>query len=189
VPGGICKLTGGNACSNSQSDCECPESPKVKCCAFDRLGLPRCLGSGTCSGADGGTGIFKGTDPNCCRKAGDTCATSAECCNLAPCIPDSSGTYRCLGSTPDGGTACVQSQGTCTATGDCCTGLICFIEAGAPSGTCIPPKPTGSDGGILCGLLGQNCNSDVGCCGGLSCMYAPTNTPCAGQGDCTCYNP
>ena len=54
VPGGICRLTGGaNACSNAQSDCTCAVSPKAQCCAYDTLGLPRCLGSGTCS-ADGG---------------------------------------------------------------------------------------------------------------------------------------
>jgi len=188
VPGGICKLPGGNACTNAQSDCDCPVSPKVQCCAFDRLGLPRCLGSGTCS-SDGGTGVYKGSDPSCCRKAGDTCSTSAECCNLAPCVPDSTGTYRCLTSTTDGGPACVRSGNTCTATGDCCAGLICFIEVGAPSGTCVPPRPTGGDGGIICGLLGQNCNSDTPCCNNVPCMYAPTNTPCDGQNDCTCYTP
>ena len=47
VPGGICKLTGGaNACSNAESDCACVVSPKAQCCAYDTLGLPRCLGSG-----------------------------------------------------------------------------------------------------------------------------------------------
>ena len=53
----------------------------------------------------------------------------------------------------------------------------------------MPPRPTGGDGGILCGLFGQNCNSDVGCCNNVPCMYAPTNSPCNGEGDCTCYNP
>jgi hypothetical protein len=188
VPGGICKLPGGNACTNAQSDCECPVSPKVNCCAFDRLGLPRCLGSGSCGG-DGGTGVYKGTDPNCCRKPGDTCSTSAECCNLIPCVPDSTGTFRCLSKPPnDAGVVCVDFGGTCTATGDCCAGNICFLD-GPTSGTCIPPRATGGDGGVLCGLLGQNCNSDVPCCNGMSCMYAPTNSACTGQGNCTCYTP
>ena len=87
VPGGICKLTGGaNACSNAESDCECVVSPKAQCCAYDTLGLPRCLGSGSC--ADGGTtGIFSGTDPKCCRQPGQTCNTAAECCGLSPVRP------------------------------------------------------------------------------------------------------
>src|ERR1022692_4838654 len=160
VPGGICRLTGGaNACSNAQSDCECVVSPKVQCCAYDTLGLPRCLGSGACNG-DGGTGIFKGDDPNCCRQPGQTCNTAAECCHLSPCVPDSTGTLRCLTTTPnDGGIICVSPGGTCTATGDCCTGLVCNIAAGAPSGTCGTP-PSSGDGGA-CGLFGQGCNSAV----------------------------
>jgi len=186
VPGGICRLTGGPACTNAQSDCACPVDPKVQCCAFDRLGLPRCLGTGSC-GADGGTGtgIFNGTDPNCCRKPGDTCATSAECCNLIPCVPDSTGTYRCAGNPPnDAGVVCVPSGGTCSATGDCCVGYVCNIAPGAPSGTCgTPPNPT--DGGT-CAYPGQNCGTTTPCCGGSSCMYAPTNTACSGQNNCTC---
>ena len=186
VPGGICRLTGGPACTNAQSDCACPVDPKVQCCAFDRLGLPRCLGTGSC-GADGGTGtgIFNGTDPNCCRKPGDTCATSAECCNLIPCVPDSTGTYCCAGNPPnDAGVVCVPSGGTCSATGDCCVGYVCNIAPGAPSGTCgTPPNPT--DGGT-CAYPGQNCGTTTPCCGGSSCMYAPTNTACSGQNNCTC---
>ena len=199
VPGGICRLPGGNACTNAQSDCECPVSPKSQCCAFDRLGIPRCLGSGsgqTDGGGSGGTGghggscVYRATDPNCCRQPAETCSTSAECCNLAPCVPDSSGTYRCLSTPPnDAGVVCVDSGNTCTATGDCCTGLVCVIDPGAPSGTCVPPRPTGGDGGALCGLYGQNCNTDVPCCNNVPCMYAPTNSPCELQGDCTCYSP
>jgi len=80
---------------------------------------------------------------------------------------------------------CVNQGGTCTATGDCCAGQICYISPGAPAGTCGPPPATG-DGGI-CALLGQNCSSDTKCCNGQPCMYAPTMTPCAGQPDCSCY--
>jgi hypothetical protein len=83
----------------------------------------------------------------------------------------------------------VKSGGTCTATGDCCTGLVCNISPGAPAGTCAPPPPTGGGDGSLCALYGQNCGSDVPCCNGTQCMYAPTNTACVDQGDCTCYIP
>jgi hypothetical protein len=192
VPGGICRLTGGaNACSNAESDCACAVSPKAQCCAYDTLGLPRCLGSGTCSGADGGTttGIFVGTDPKCCRQPGQTCNTSAECCGLSPCVPDPSGTLRCLTGTPtDGGVVCVAAGGTCTATGDCCTGLVCNISGGG-TGTCgPPPTPPPADAGV-CALYGQACNAATPCCNGIQCTYSPTNTACNGQQGCTCYNP
>jgi hypothetical protein len=96
--------------------------------------------------------------------------------------------FRCLTTPPnDGGVVCVKTGGTCTATGDCCAGLICNMSPGAPSGTCGPPPPTGGDGGVLCAYFGQNCSSDTLCCNDKPCMYAPTNTACAGQGDCTCY--
>ena len=190
VPGGICKLSGNsNACSNAESDCACAVSPKAQCCAYDTLGLPRCLGSGAC-GADGGaTGIFSGTDPNCCRKAGQTCNTAAECCGLAPCVPDSTGTLRCLTTTPnDGGIVCVASGGNCTATGDCCTGLVCNI-AGGGMGTCgPPPTPPPADAGV-CALYGQACNAGTPCCNGVQCTYSPTNAVCNGQQGCTCYDP
>jgi hypothetical protein len=190
VPGGICKLSGNaNACSNAESDCECVVSPKAQCCAYDTLGLPRCLGSGAC-GADGGaTGIFNGSDPNCCRQPGQTCNTAAECCHLSPCVPDSTGTLRCLTTTPnDGGIVCVPSGGTCTATGDCCTGLICNI-AGGGTGTCgPPPTPPPADAGV-CALYGQACKAGVPCCNGVQCTYSPTNAACTGQQGCTCYDP
>jgi len=191
VPGGICKLTGGaNACSNAESDCECVVSPKAQCCAYDTLGLPRCLGSGSCGGADGGTtGIFSGTDPKCCRQPGQTCNTAAECCGLAPCVPDSTGTLRCLTTTAnDGGIVCVSSGGTCTATGDCCTGLVCNV-AGGGTGTCgPPPTPPLADAGA-CALYGQACNAGTPCCNAVQCTYSPTNAACSGQQGCTCYNP
>jgi hypothetical protein len=189
VPGGICRLTGGaNACSNAQSDCECVVSPKVACCAYDTLGLPRCLGSGSC--ADGTTGVFSGVDSNCCRAAGQSCNTSAECCGLAPCVPDSTGALHCLGAKPDGGIACVASGGSCTATGDCCTGLICNVTPGAASGKCgPPPTPPPADAGV-CALYGQACNAATPCCNNVQCTYSPNNSACApGDTGCTCYNP
>jgi hypothetical protein len=189
VPGGICRLTGGaNACSNAESDCECAVSPKANCCAYDTLGLPRCLGSGTCS--DGSTGVFTGSDPKCCRMPGQICNSAAECCGLIPCTPDSTGSLHCLGGggTPDGGIVCVQSGGTCTATGDCCTGLICNITPGAPGGKCGTPPTATPDAGV-CALYGQACNDSTPCCNNVQCTYSPTNSKCAGQTGCTCFNP
>jgi hypothetical protein len=185
VPGGICRLTGGtNACSNAQSDCTCAVSPKAQCCAYDTLGLPRCLGSGTCG--DGGVGIFTGTDPKCCRQSGQTCNTASECCGLTPCVPDSIGTLRCLKTMPnDGGIVCVGSGGGCTATGDCCTGMVCANNG--ETWTCAPPS-TPPDAGV-CALYGQGCNANTPCCNGVQCTYSPTNSACNGQSGCTCFSP
>ncbi len=188
VPGGICGLSGANACGNAQHDCDCPVNPKIQCCGFDTLGLPRCLGFGSCG--DGGTGIWKGSDPACCRKGGETCHTASECCNLAPCVPDSTGTLRCLGTTPgDGGIVCLPAGGKCTATGDCCTGLVCNITPGAGSGSCGTP-PGATDGGTpTCALYGQGCNGTVGCCNNIPCVYSVDGTACNGRTGCTCYDP
>jgi hypothetical protein len=185
VPGGICRLTGGtNACSNAQSDCTCAVSPKAQCCAYDTLGLPRCLGSGTCG--DGGVGVFTGTDPKCCRQSGQTCNTASECCGLTPCVPDATGTLRCLTTMPnDGGIVCVGSGGGCTATGDCCTGMVCANNG--ETWTCAPPS-TPPDAGV-CALYGQGCNANTPCCNGVQCTYSPTNSACNGQSGCTCFSP
>jgi hypothetical protein len=103
-------------------------------------------------------------------------------------VPDSTGTLRCLGGGPnDAGIVCVAAGGTCTATGDCCTGLVCNVAPGAPSGTCGTPPPA-SDGGV-CALYGQACNANVPCCNGAQCTYSPTNSACNGQTGCTCYTP
>jgi hypothetical protein len=202
VPGGICKLKNGtNACSNAQSDCTCAVSPKVACCAFDTLGLPRCLGSGPCS--DGSTGVYNGTDPKCCRAGGQTCNTASECCGLAPCVPDATGTLRCYtNNTPDGGTntpdggttgggdggiICVPNGVGCTATGDCCTGMTCNFD-GETWSCGPPPTPPPADAG-LCALYGQGCNANTPCCNGVQCTYSPTGNPCAGQTGCTCFTP
>ena len=194
VPGGICRLTGGaNACSNAQSDCECVLNPKAQCCAYDTLGLPRCLGSGSCG--DGSTGVFAGQDPKCCRQAGQTCNTSAECCGLTPCVPDATGVLHCLAPKPDGGISCVATGGSCTATGDCCTGMVCNVTPGAGHGTCGQPPTSGmggAGGGMdagVCALYGQACNAATPCCNNVQCTYSPTNSACAGQTGCTCYNP
>ena len=110
-------------------------------------------------------------------------------------MPDATGVRRCLSTPPnDAGVVCVSPGGACTATGDCCTGMVCNITPGAPSGTCDtpPPPPTNGDAGTpppYCALYGQACGGDIQCCTGL-CTYSPTNTTCAaGQQGCTCYNP
>jgi hypothetical protein len=104
-------------------------------------------------------------------------------------VPDSSGTLRCLGGTPtDGGIVCVAAGGACTATGDCCTGSVCNIAPGAPSGTCGNPPPKPTDGGV-CALYGQACNTATPCCNGVQCTYSPDGSACNGRTGCTCFAP
>jgi hypothetical protein len=91
-----------------------------------------------------------------------------------------------LTTTPnDGGIICVPPNGTCTATGDCCTGLVCNVAPGGV-GTCGPPPST--DAGV-CALYGQGCSAGIPCCGGIQCTYSPTGAVCNGQTGCTCYTP
>jgi hypothetical protein len=166
--GDVCGLS-----ANARHDCCDCAPPKIDCCKPDSSGVPRCYGTpsmGNCpNGYTGATG--------CCIATGDICAFDNECCNGAPCLPDGTGVLRC-------GTTCVMLNGTCTATADCCTGLICNVPPGSPSGTCEnPPTPDagpGSDAGT-CAEVGQTCGDAVGgitCCGLLSCTCPPIDAPC-----------
>ena len=141
--------------------------------------------------ADGGTtGIFSGTDPKCCRQPGQTCNTAAECCGLSPCVPDSTGTLRCLTTTPnDGGIVCVRQRRGCTATGDCCTGLRLQRRrrrdrdlrpaVHAAVRRCRRLRP------LRPGVQRRTPPAATAC-------SAPTRRPtaaCTGQQGCTCYTP
>jgi hypothetical protein len=86
----------------------------------------------------------------------------------------------------DGGIVCVPGGGGCTATGDCCTGLVCANNG--ETWTCGPPSTQPTDAGV-CGLYGQACNANTPCCNGVQCTYSPTNSACNGQTGCTCYTP
>jgi hypothetical protein len=159
------------ACSGSsaRNNC-CAGTGNSGVCQLDALGVPRCYGLGTM-----------------CRMTGDTCASSADCCNGLPCVPDQNGVLHC-------GAMCRQSGQSCTANADCCTGLICNIPPGSTQGTCgTPPMPDGGVGGTdggLCSQYGQMCNASQPCCSGLDCDIIVNNMlmPCpAGQTTgCTC---
>ena len=92
MAGGICGLAGGNARGNAQHDCNCPVDPKIQCCGFDTLGLPRCCGLGACGGTDGLT----------CALYGQGCNAGVPCCNGVQC------TYSPTGA------ACGETQAGCT---------------------------------------------------------------------------
>jgi hypothetical protein len=121
-------------------------------CKQDNLGVPRCS-----YGGDAG-----------CTPSNGTCASSADCCNQAPCVPDGKGGYTCYPSP------CVPTSGACTSDADCCVGGHCYIPGGQSSGTC---QPTTTDGGTPdasttdagCALYGQTCTTSADCCNNVPC--------------------
>ncbi|MBN2197319.1 MAG: hypothetical protein JW751_31240, partial [Polyangiaceae bacterium] len=153
-----------------QPDAE--EGDECESCLLDPFGVPRCNALGEC------------------RVVGETCATSADCCDQMPCVPDEDGVLRC------GATICVDAGGTCTVDADCCTGIPCLRPIGSVQGVCggespptggsggAPPaaggtagapaggtagSPTGggpATGGVPteCALYGQLCEEDADCC-------------------------
>jgi hypothetical protein len=166
--------------SSARNDC-CGAVGNSGACQLDTLGVPRCNGLG-----------------DACRKAGETCASAADCCNRVPCVPDAAGTLRCL-QPSDGGPTCSLQGGPCTINGDCCVGTACVKPLGSLAGTCgvyVPPPavdagPTDAGGSIYdggtCALYGQSCRSTSDCCGGTPCT-GPAG-PCTGQDTCSCITP
>jgi hypothetical protein len=166
-------------CSSSaaRSDCCGEETPKWTMCKLDGLGVPRCLGVGDC------------------KVASETCASAADCCDKAPCVPDATGALRCL-APPTDGPNCVPSDGACTINADCCPGGICNRPAGSTVGRCsvVAPPPNYGSGGAgggysgtagtpgtagtggtagggytHCSEYGQLCTVDGDCCNGVPC--------------------
>ena len=130
-----------------------------------------------------------GPIPSAAGKAGQTCNTAAECCGLTPCVPDSTGTLRCLTTTPnDGGIVCVAKGGGCTATGDCCTGYVCAIDG--ETWTCgLPSMPPPADAGV-CALYGQALQRRNPLLQRRAVhLLADQQRVCNGQQGCTCYDP
>jgi hypothetical protein len=157
--GDVCHYKNYNTCDNSsaRNDC-CGGQGNSGVCQLDALGVPRCYGLGTM-----------------CRMMGQTCASSADCCSGAPCVPDSMGALHC------GGPGCVNTNGACSSTQDCCNGATCTFPPGSTQGTC---GMTGS-----CQALGQSCSDTNPCCTGESCNVAGANPPMAcptGGTNCVC---
>ena len=168
--------------SSSRNNC-CGATGNSGACQLDPLGVPRCDGLG---------GV--------CRPAGETCASSMDCCDGRLCVPDAEGQLRC--STSENPTACVPSGGGCSVSGDCCLGILCNVLPGSTRGTCGSP-PSGSDptpgsGGTTgdpgsggtsgtgdpppeptysCGLYGQQCGQNSDCCGDVPCTGGICVTP------------
>jgi hypothetical protein len=188
--GDICHYKYNGGCPSNAINNDCCSAPGNKgFCRLDSVGVPRCFGLG-------GSG-----DMLNCIKAGGACATSADCCDGVPCVPNSMGQLVC-------GTMCVQPGGVCTATTDCCTGYVCVVPPGSTSGTCINPNPPPvspdmAGGGPpvnydlstpppMCALLGQSCNttSSPCCTNNGNCLSQSTGGACtAGATNCICATP
>ncbi len=165
--GDICRFK-TNSC-NATDECCSGNVQQNDTCKPDIVGVPRCTGA-------------------VCVPAGTGCATSADCCNGTPCVPNPGGTppFVCAA------TQCIPTAGACTINADCCAGNICTIPPGGTKGTCTPnrpPPPPGGDsgtggtpdagGGSGCALYGQTCTVAADCCNGIPCnggrCYVPVN--------------
>ena len=176
--GDVCKLS--YLSCNSSCDCCSGNCETEDTCRPDDIGIPRC------------TNVA-------CLAAGQACATSADCCNNVPCVPnpnpgDGGSPLYCY----PGGGGCVPACGACTVNADCCAGESCIIAQGAIAGICGPCNPgsdggpggsssggpsggsssgagsssggsSGSSSGGTCALYGQLCTTSADCCNAVPC--------------------
>jgi hypothetical protein len=138
--GDICRLA-STSCNDTDTCCAGNVQQNPDVCRQDALGIPRC----------GAGATVDCTDP--ASHAGESCASSADCCGL-PCVGNPETGFVC-------GSTCVPQGGACTTTADCCSGLPCNIPSGESTGTC------GMDQG--CADYGQSCTTATDCCNGLPC--------------------
>lgn len=152
--GDICRLQ-TNQC-NATDNCCSGNVQQFDTCKQDNLGVPRCS--------------YKKGDP--CVPSNGVCATSADCCNINPCVPDGDGGLTCYPGP------CVPAAGNCTNDADCCVGGHCYIPQNQTTGKCYPlSNPDGGiinpDGGSVdggpCALYGQLCSVSGDCCNGVPC--------------------
>ena len=122
--GDVCKLK--TMSCNSSCDCCSGNCETEDTCKQDNMGVPRCAGAQ-------------------CVAAGGSCASSANCCDGAPCVPN-----PVAGGAPPfvcSGTACIAACGQCTDNADCCAGTSCVAAAGSTHGICGPCGGNVPDGG------------------------------------------
>ena len=151
--GDICRLQ-TNQC-NATDNCCSGNVQQFDTCKQDNLGVPRCSYAG---------------DAGCVPTTGQ-CSTSADCCNLNPCVPDSDGGFTCYPQT------CVPVSGNCTNDSDCCPGGHCYIQGGQTSGTCQPNTTDGGTTDAGCSAYGQLCTVSGDCCNGVPCTNGRCEFP------------
>ena len=176
--GDVCKLA--TMSCNASCDCCSGNCENEDTCKQDNVGVPRCAAAQ-------------------CVAAGAACASSANCCNGPPCVPN-----PVDGGTPPyvcSGTACVPACGSCTINADCCAGKSCVVAPGSVHGVCGPCVPTGGDAGAgpgddggsgddaavspdagtgtgpTCALYGQVCTTASQCCNGVPCSNGRCEYP------------
>ena len=137
----------GNICRIATSICNATSS----CCS----GLVDT--ADTCQPDDNGTlRCSIPRDGGACLDAGSACATSSDCCNRAPCVPNGDAGLNCYNAT------CVPNGAACTTDADCCRGTQCYLAGAGTTGTCRAL-------GMTCALVGQACSSASDCCNGVPC--------------------
>jgi hypothetical protein len=144
---------------------------KKEVCKLDAAGIPRCFGGGSTQCPEGFTGVAP-----CCIELGEVCQFKDQCCNGAPCVPDSVGTLRCTGSS------CVPLGNACTpGTSVCCSGDC--LSSGELGYSCRVPTTTDGgtdpDGGTVCKPNGQTCTTPTDCCSNIC-----TGGLCVAEGIC-----
>lgn len=115
--GNVCHMV-DYACSVSSASNRCCDGATPGICLLDASGIPRC-----------------GTEGDVCRAAGESCATSTECCDGRPCTLSEEGSLRCQSEV------CAPVGDSCTAASDCCTGLTCRTTVGSLAGECQEEAP------------------------------------------------
>jgi hypothetical protein len=174
--GDVCKLA--TMSCNASCDCCAGNCETMDTCKQDKDGVPRCA------------------DLNCVG-AGASCASSADCCDGLPCVPDPK--YVDGGTAPPficGTTMCVNC-GACTSNADCCPGQTCALSGGSTDGIC-GPCTAGPDGGTdgavpldsgvpHCALYGQDCKTSSDCCNDVPCSDGD-GACTSGDTTCTCHD-
>ncbi len=156
--GDICRLQ-SNQC-NATDNCCSGNVQNYDTCHQDSLGIPRCSYAG---------------DAGCIPASADAgCSSSADCCNLNPCVPnpsDAGPPYTCYPQS------CVPASGACTTDADCCPGGHCYILSGQTSGSCVAPDAGTTDAAPPCALYGQTCTQNSDCCDNIPCTNGHCVTP------------
>jgi hypothetical protein len=148
--GDICRLQ-TNQC-NATDECCSGNVQQDDTCHQDALGVPRCSYPG---------------DAGCIPVGADAgCSSSADCCNLNPCVPNGDAGFTCYPQ------ACVPVSGACTTDSDCCPGGHCI------DGTCHGLTDAGiGDSGCFGAGYGQLCTMSSDCCNSVPCTNGRCEYP------------
>jgi hypothetical protein len=172
---GTSRCDNGTSCNGSGNICGAPVLPdggKINAsqnccdgmkdvCKLDTSGVPRCFGGKTGQCPTG----YTGTAP-CCIAAGNACDFKDQCCNGAPCLPNTDGGPGLVCAPPQTcrvlGTLCNPAQQDGGLSERCCAGNSCLPASGG-NFVC---QPSTTDGGSMCLPNNSVCISSLQCCSG-----------------------